>query len=91
MLLAPSGTAFYANSGTNDISAYTVKSDGTQAMPTGAVAPLNSSFCEPGTPDRSAFSTISVFAVQIELDGGARLAVAEIGASSGAIWRPRFQ
>lgn len=78
MLLAPSGNVlFLANSGTNDISAYTVKSDGTltaagSSQPAG-MTPLSLAIdsaghflfvANQGLQADPASSTISVFAVQ---------------------------
>ena len=100
MLLAPSGTAlFVANSGTNDISAYSVQSDGTltagATTPTGGMTPLSMAMdsgghflfvANQGLQIDPASGTISVFAVQdatLTAVPGSPFRVAEIGASSG--------
>jgi 6-phosphogluconolactonase len=100
MILAPSGSAlFVANNGTNDISAYSVKSDGTltaaATTPTGGMTPLNMAMdsaghflfvANQGLQVDPASGTISVFAVQdatLTAVPGSPFRVAELGASSG--------
>jgi len=100
MVLAPSGSAlFVANSGTNDISSYSVKSDGTltagSTTPTGGMTPLSISMdsaghflfvANQGLQIDPASGTISVFAVQdaaLTAVPGSPFRVAELGASSG--------
>jgi 6-phosphogluconolactonase len=100
MILAPSGSAlFVANNGTNDISAYSVKSDGTltaaATTPTGGMTPLSMAMdsaghflfvANQGLQVDPASGTISVFAVQdatLTAVPGSPFRVAELGASSG--------
>ncbi len=100
MILAPSGTAlFVANQATNDISSYTVKSDGTLAAgattPTGGMTPLSMAMdsaghflfvANQGVQVDPASGTISVFAVQdatLTAVPGSPFQVAELGAASG--------
>ncbi len=100
MVLAPSGSAlFIANSGTNDISSYSVKSDGTltasSTTPTGGMTPLSMAMdsaghflfvANQGLQIDPASGTISVFAVQdatLTAVPGSPFRVAELGASSG--------
>jgi 6-phosphogluconolactonase (cycloisomerase 2 family) len=100
MVLAPSGSAlFIANKGTNDISSYSVKSDGTltagATTPTGGMTPLSMAMdsaghflfvANQGLQIDPASGTISVFAVQdatLTAVAGSPFVVAAPGASSG--------
>lgn len=100
MILAPSGTAlFVANSGSNSISAYTVKTDGTLTAVSGSVAtgmtPLNMAMdsaghflfvVNQGQQADPTSGTISVFAVSdttLNPVTGSPFVVAGISAASG--------